>query len=283
GGVGIGAVIPNGLAADAGLQSGGVITAVGGKKVASIEEYRSLIATFKAGDKVKVSVLRGKETKEVEATLAAGGRGPGGGGGGPRPQQTVPGRPYLLDAQVGGQRANVQDGQGQEGFQTGGVFVSKDSGETWTRVNSLNPRPFYFSNIRVDPTDDSTIYVLGDTSLWKSVNGGAKFVAGPARGVHPDHHTMWIDPKNGKHMLIGCDGGFYVTYDQGTTWDHLNILALGQFYHVAVDNRKPYRVYGGLQDNGSWGGPSQVLRAQGPVNDDWLFLNGGDGFVCRVD
>src|SRR5262249_22637575 len=145
GGVGIGAVIPNGPAADAGLQSGDVITAVGGKKVASIEEYRSLIATFKAGDKVKVSVLRGKETKEVEATLAAGGRGPGGGGGGPRPQQTVPGRPYLLDAQVGGQRANVQDDQGKEGFQTGGVFVSKDSGETWTRVNSLNPRPFYFS------------------------------------------------------------------------------------------------------------------------------------------
>jgi hypothetical protein len=84
-------------------------------------------------------------------------------------------------------------------------------------------------------------------------------------------------------MLIGCDGGFYVTYDRGTSWDHLNISDLGQFYHVAVDNRRPYHVYGGLQDNGSWAGPSHVLRGTGPVNEDWGFLLGGDGFVCRVD
>jgi photosystem II stability/assembly factor-like uncharacterized protein len=84
-------------------------------------------------------------------------------------------------------------------------------------------------------------------------------------------------------MLIGCDGGFYATFDRGANWDHLNVLALGQFYHVAVDNRKPYRIYGGLQDNGSWGGPSQVLRGSGMVNEDWLFVRGGDGFVCRVD
>jgi len=84
-------------------------------------------------------------------------------------------------------------------------------------------------------------------------------------------------------MLIGCDGGFYVTYDRGTTWDHMNVLALGQFYHVAVDSRKPYRVFGGLQDNGSWVGPSHVLRSVGPVNDDWGTILGGDGFVCRVD
>ncbi|HSQ55475.1 MAG TPA: hypothetical protein VLM40_06995, partial [Gemmata sp.] len=86
-----------------------------------------------------------------------------------------------------------------------------------------------------------------------------------------------------RHMLIGWDGGFYATFDRGATWDHLNILALGQFYHVCCDNRKPYNVYGGLQDNGSWGGPSHTLRGSGPINDDWVFLNGGDGFVCRVD
>jgi hypothetical protein len=84
-------------------------------------------------------------------------------------------------------------------------------------------------------------------------------------------------------MLIGCDGGFYVTYDRGRTWDHLNTTCLAQFYHVAVDNRRPYRVYGGLQDNGCWGGPSRTLRGTGPTNEDWMFLNGGDGFVCRVD
>jgi len=75
-----------------------------------------------------------------------------------------------------------------------------------------------------------------------------------SRELHPDFHAWWIDPKDSRHMLIGCDGGFYVTYDRGTTWDHMNVLALGQFYHVAVDSRKPYRVFGGLQDNGSWVG-----------------------------
>jgi hypothetical protein len=84
-------------------------------------------------------------------------------------------------------------------------------------------------------------------------------------------------------MIIGCDGGFYVTFDRGETWDHLNTTALGQFYHVATDNRRPYRVYGGLQDNGCWGGPSRTLRGTGPANEDWQFINGGDGFVCRVD
>src|SRR5260370_15283267 len=83
-------------------------------------------------------------------------------------------------------------------------------------------------------------------------------------------------------MVIGGDGGFYATYDQGQNWDHLNFLALGQFYHIAIDNKRPYRVYGGLQDNGSWGGPAMSLRG-GIVNEDWTYINGGDGFVCRVD
>jgi photosystem II stability/assembly factor-like uncharacterized protein len=84
--------------------------------------------------------------------------------------------------------------------------------------------------------------------------------------------------------MIGTDGGFYVSFDRGQNWEHMNHAgAFGQFYHVAVDSRKPYWVYGGLQDNGSWGGPSMSLRDDGPINEDWLFINGGDGFVCRVD
>jgi hypothetical protein len=177
----------------------------------------------------------------------------------------------------------VQTNQGKDGYQTGGLYASKDNGDTWTRVNSLNPRPFYFSNVRVDPADDNLIYVLGDTVLWKSTNGGKQFASAQAGTVHPDYHALWIDPKDGRHMILGCDGGFYSTYDRGANWDHLNVLALGQFYHVAVDSRKPYRVYGGLQDNGSWGGPSRTLRGTGPANEDWLFIRGGDGFVCRVD
>jgi hypothetical protein len=94
---------------------------------------------------------------------------------------------------------------------------------------------------------------------------------------------MWVDPRDGRHMIVGGDGGFYQSYDRGEHWDHLDHLALGQFYHVALDPRPLYRVAGGLQDNGSWAGPAQTLRPSGPVNDDWLMIGGGDGFVCRID
>jgi hypothetical protein len=101
--------------------------------------------------------------------------------------------------------------------------------------------------------------------------------------VHSDCHALWVDPRDGRHCIIGGDGGTYFTYDRGENWDHLNHLALGQFYHVAVDPRPRYNVYGGLQDNGSWGGPSDSRRSTGPVNEDWISIGGGDGFVCAVD
>ena len=277
-----------GTAEKAGVKVGMTITAVDGKEVGDYRAFRTELRVSpkaenprNAGDKVKVSFKQG-DKPALDATLpleAAEVRFAGGGG---RPNPN-PGRPFLKDNTVGGQQQNVQDNQGKNGFQTGGVYVSKDGGGTWARVNSLNPRPFYFSEVRVDPTDDKVIYVLGDTVLWKSTDGGARFASAPASSVHPDHHALWIDPADGRRMLLGCDGGFYQTYDRGATWDHLNTQALGQFYHVAVDDRRPYRVYGGLQDNGSWGGPSRTLRGTGPANEDWQFLRGGDGFVCRVD
>ena len=249
-----------------------------GKKIADYEGLIAYIASKKPDDVVKFTVKRGDKgahCSRVKLTL--------------RPSDPA-NRPFLISGEVGGQRANVIKEQGPDGFQTGGVFVSKDGGEKWERANSLNPRPFYFSNIRVDPNDDKVLYVLGDTALWHSTDGGTRFtgISTRAIGVHPDQHALWIDPRDSRHMLIGCDGGFYVTYDRGVTpWDHLNIQAIGQFYHVCVDNRKPYHVYGGLQDNGSWSGPSNTLRgggtANGPVNEDWVFLHDGDGFVCRVD
>ncbi len=280
------AEVPKGGAAEkAGVKAGMTVVAVEGKDTANYRDFRTELRVSpklenprKDGEKVKVSFKEGdKKAFEVTLPLAmAEVRFAGA----PRPVST---RPFLMSNVVGGQQQNVQGNQGKDGFQTGGVYMSKDNGDTWTRVNSVNPRPFYFSNVRVDPTDDMTIYVLGDTVLWKSTDGGARFVSAQAGSVHPDHHALWIDPKDARHMLLGCDGGFYKTYDRGTTWDHLNVLALGQFYHVAVDNRRPYRVYGGLQDNGSWGGPSRTLRGTGPANEDWQFLRGGDGFVCRVD
>src|SRR5262249_23590427 len=126
------------------------------------------------------------------------------------------------------------------------------------------------------------VYVLG-ISLYRSSDGGKSFRQDGNRGVHPDQHALWIAPKDGRHMIVGCDGGFYVTYDRMDHWDYLNTMAIGQFYHVAVDTRKPYHVYGGLQDNGSWGQPSMSLSGAGPTNDDCVSVFGGDGFVCRVD
>ena len=84
------------------------------------------------------------------------------------------------------------------------------------------------------------------------------------RGVHADHHALWIDPKDGRHMIVGGDGGVYVTYDRASNWDHLNTIAIGQFFHVAIDTRRAYRAYGGLQVNGSWGGPTLVRRPRMP-------------------
>jgi S1-C subfamily serine protease/photosystem II stability/assembly factor-like uncharacterized protein len=284
----VAAVAAGGPAEKAGIKVGDVILEVDGKKVDTAIEFLRALRTGpreeaprQAGETVKVKVKSGE--KEIAAELAlAPMEVPGMGGGGPARGASAD-KPYGMG--LGGQIPNAE-AQGKDAFQTGGVFVSKDGGETWTRVNSLNPRPMYFSVIRVDPSDDNTLYVMADTPtpIYRSTNGGKRFEnLGTARGVHADAHAFWIDPRNRRHLIIGCDGGFYASYDQGATWDHLNTLALGQFYHIAVDNRRPYRVYGGLQDNGSWGGPSNTARSYGPINEDWVYVSGGDGFVCRVD
>ncbi|MEW6072838.1 MAG: PDZ domain-containing protein [Planctomycetota bacterium] len=184
---------------------------------------------------------------------------------------------------LGGQRENAQDDQGREGHEFGGVYLSADGGESWTRVNSVNPRPMYYSQVRVDPSDANRVYVLG-TSLYRSADGGRTFTDdGHGEEVHVDHHALWIDPADGRHMILGNDGGLYVTWDRMETWDHHNHVAIGQFYDIAVDGERDYRVHGGLQDNGSWGGPSRGGDGRGAVNTDWLGLGGGDGFVCFVD
>ncbi len=289
GGLKVTQVADEGPAGKAGLKVDDVITAIDQKPVSTFLELMQDIAeNRKVGDKLKVQVKRGETKLDLEITLGdarAGlaGRGGRGGRGGPGGLGGLGNRPYVESPQIGGQRANVQAMQGPEGYQTGGVYKSTDGGETWARVNSVNPRPMYFSVIRVDPSDANHVWVCG-VSMYYSDNGGQRFVAGRDRGVHDDKHALWIDPKDGRHMIVGCDGGFYQTYDRGEHWDHMNHAgALGQFYHVAVDPRRVYNCYGGLQDNGSWGGPSMTFRGTGPINEDWLFVSGGDGFVCRVD
>ena len=192
-------------------------------------------------------------------------------------------RPSPFRTGLGGQVPNVQHQQGPDGHEYGGLYKSTDGGETWTRINSVNPRPMYFSQVRVDPSDDQHIYVLG-ISLYRSKDGGETFTSDGARGgVHVDHHAMWIDPEDGRHVILGNDGGIYITFDRLERWDHYNHVAIGQFYHVAVGPRPNYWVYGGLQDNGTWGGPTHARSGSGTRNEDWVSIGGGDGFICRVD
>jgi photosystem II stability/assembly factor-like uncharacterized protein len=169
----------------------------------------------------------------------------------------------------------------------GGLFRSENKGATWTHVSNCNARPMYFSQVRVDPTDDKTVYVMG-LPIYKSLDGGKSFAsldeAGGYRAPgHVDQHAMWIDPKNPRHLIIGNDGGVNVSWDQGRTWDFVNTMATSLVYWVSADMRRPYYVYIGLQDNGSWGGPSATRSANGILNSDWFGVGGGDGFQTAVD
>jgi photosystem II stability/assembly factor-like uncharacterized protein len=263
-------VTQSGPADRAGLKPGDVIVGIDDQPLRTYRGLLDIIRGHKPGDKLKVSRRRGQEVKVVDLTL---GNRTG------RPD-APPDRPFITG--LGGQVENVQDRQGTDGFQYGGTYRSDDGGETWKRVNSVNPRPMYFSQVRVDPSDDRFVYVLG-IALYRSRDGGKTFKPDGGRGAHGDHHALWIDPKDGRHMILGTDGGHYVNYDRMDNWDRLNTTAIGQFYHVAVDTRRQYRVYGGLQDNGSWGGPSLTRSFTGPINEDWFSVGGGDGFTCRVD
>jgi photosystem II stability/assembly factor-like uncharacterized protein len=279
GGYRINNVIEDSPAAKAEFRVGDLIIGINEKEIKSAEDYSTEMRELSVGDKVTFKLKRDAEVKKIEITLGQP-PGKGGGFGGGGKGDTKPGRPY--HAQYGGQAANVQDQQGPDGYLYGGVYRSDDGGETWKRINSFNHRPMYFSVIRVDPSDDKYLYATG-VSQFKSTDGGKTFQGSAGKGVHADGHAWWIDPKDGRHQLIGCDGGFYVTYDRAVNWDHLNTLAIGQFYHVALCNKKPYWIYGGLQDNGTWGVPSVGLKGHGPLNEDVVSISGGDGFVCRVD
>jgi photosystem II stability/assembly factor-like uncharacterized protein len=164
----------------------------------------------------------------------------------------------------------------------GGVFRSDDGGLTWTRRNPLNPRPFYFSQVRVDPVNPDRVYVLG---FWLHVSedGGTSFREDHFQKVHPDNHALAIDARNPKRLLLGTDGGVYQSWDAGARWVHLSTMVAGEFYRINVDMGTPYRICGGLQDNVNWIGPSRTATKDGITNADWIQIYGGDGFYCIFD
>src|SRR5690606_11381243 len=160
---------------------------------------------------------------------------------------------------------------------------SDDGGATWRFLNNHNPRPMYFSQIRVDPTNPEIVYTAG-VSFYKSTDGGRTFVELEGYG-HVDHHAIWINPQNGNHLMIRNDGASASADGsdvQAVTWESLRTWAVGQPYHVSVDMRRPYYVCTGLQDNGSWCGPSSV-RTGSILAQDWYRVGGGDGFYSAVD
>jgi len=161
-----------------------------------------------------------------------------------------------------------------------GLYRSADGGVTWARTNNENVRPFYYSQVRVDPRNPNRVY-WSSTPVKVSDDGG-KTARDATQGIHVDHHAMWIDPNDPEHIIVGNDGGVAVTWDKGGNYDVLNTLNLAQFYAVSFDMQVPYHVCGGLQDNGSWCGPSRKIR--GAIqNEDWVYISGGDGFFTAQD
>jgi len=165
----------------------------------------------------------------------------------------------------------------------GGFFRSQDNGVTWQRMSDESTSGNYYSELFADPVNVDRVYSV-DTRNMVTDDGGRTFRPVGETNKHVDNHVVWIDPNDTDHLLLGCDGGLYQTWDGGTTYDWFQNLPLGQFYRVEVDNSKPfYRVFGGTQDNSSVGGPSETRTRMGGRNSDWFLTQGGDGFFSRVD
>ncbi|MBK8304128.1 MAG: hypothetical protein IPK98_12265 [Chloracidobacterium sp.] len=166
----------------------------------------------------------------------------------------------------------------------GGIYRSNDKGETWTRMSNIdaNPRPMYFSQIRIDPNNDQRLWIAGVTMQY-SDDGGKTWTGNFSRAPHADTHGLWINPKDSNHIIQGNDGGINISYDRGVTWDYANTVPIGQFYEVGADNSMPYKICGGLQDNNAWCGPSMSFNPRGITNDDWYTIGGGDGFYAQPD
>ena len=214
----------------------------------------------------------------IEGPAAAGGGRGGAGGGAPSGAEEGPGA-ALASAQAGG---GQRGGGGPLNTLPTGLYRSDDAGATWRKVNNANPRPMYFSQVRIDPNDPEVVY-LGGVGLHQTLDGGKTIATDAAVMTHDDVHAIWINPANSSHVLIGNDGGMAVSYDMSKTWVVFPNLPIATFYHVSVDMATPFHVCGGMQDNYNWCGPSAVRGSSGISNHEWTTVQGGDGFVVLQD
>ena len=165
-----------------------------------------------------------------------------------------------------------------------GTYRSDDGGLKWEKLNgTLSSSPQYYQELFADPTVKGRLYMI-DTFLQTSDDGGRTWRRAGEKNKHVDNHVVWMDPDDPRHLVVGCDGGLYESFDRCATWNFFANLPITQFYKVDVDNDVPfYNVYGGTQDNATWGGPSRTDNDNGIRNSDWWFVVGGDGFQPRVD
>ncbi len=215
---------------------------------------------------------------------AAGARGGAGTAGGPPSPAATAGQAGGEEV-MGGQAAQAAGGRGGAGVVNQaptGLYRSDDSGASWRKVSNANPRPMYFSQVRIDPNDPEVVY-LGGVDLNQTLDGGKTINTAAASHTHSDHHAFWIDPANSRHLMTGNDGGLAVSFDMSRTWVFFPNLPVGLFYHVSVDMATPFNVCGGMQDNYDWCGPSQVRGVAGIANHNWTTIQGGDGFVALQD
>jgi photosystem II stability/assembly factor-like uncharacterized protein len=179
-------------------------------------------------------------------------------------------------------RRDPASGFGGGRIERGGVFRSLDRGATWERMSTTNPRPMYYSQIRIDPSNPDRVYVLG-SRLLVSDDAGRTFRDDGAERIHVDHHALWINPADADHLLLWSDGGVAASWDGSASWRMFDNLPIGQFYQIGLDMRDPYYVCGGLQDNDNWCAPNRTLNIHGVRNQDWYEVWMGDGFYNVID
>ncbi|MEM7260915.1 MAG: PDZ domain-containing protein [Planctomycetota bacterium] len=228
-----------------GARAGDTLAAIGGRPTPDLPSAQRELERLRPGDRTRLRFMRGDREIVVAATVPTG-----------------------AGREIGGE-----------------IYRTDDGGDTWVKVNErpVGGSPaYYYGQIRVDPQDDQRLYVLG-VPFYASEDGGVTWDGSRGRSVHVDHHALWIDPSNPEHLVLGNDGGLHYSWDYGKTWDHVYHLPLAQFYAVGVDHQWPYHIYGGTQDNGSWGGPSRSRSPSGIGRFEWYRCGGGDGFYVQID